>query len=85
MNDALASIEVDKITEILIDGVWHTVRRASLLMVPFDLDPEHPVPGIGFQTGPTGSTRNQETIYAPLSSVTAVKTVDDARTQRPGS
>ena len=79
------SIEVDKITEVLIDGTWHTVRRSSLVMVPFDLDPEHSVPGIGFQTGPTGSTRNQETIYAPLSSVTAIKTLDDTRTQQPGS
>ncbi len=79
------SIEVDKVTEILIDGTWHTVRRSSLVMISFDLDPEHSVPGIGFQTGPTGSTRNQETIYAPLSSVTAVKTLDDSRTQQPGS
>ena len=79
------SVEVDKITEVLIDGTWHTVRRSSLVMLPFDLDPEHAVPGIGFQTGPTGSTRNQETIYAPLSSVTAVKTLDDSRTQQPSN
>jgi hypothetical protein len=79
------SIEVDKITEVLIDGTWHTVRRSSLVMISFDLDPDHSVPGIGFQTGPTGSTRNQETIYAPLSSVTAIKTLDDARTQHVGT
>jgi hypothetical protein len=79
------SIEVDKITEILIYGTWHTVRRSSLVMVPFDLDAEHSVPGIGFRTGPTGSTHNQETIYAPLSSVTAIKTLDDTRTQQPGT
>jgi hypothetical protein len=84
MVDDTPSIEVEKITEILIDGTWHTVRRSSLVMLPFDLDPQNSVPGIGFQTGPTGSTRNQETIYAPLSSVTAVKTLDDARTQQPG-
>jgi hypothetical protein len=83
--DDTASIEVDKVTEVLIEGTWHTVRRSSLVMVPFGLDPEHSVPGIGFQTGPTGSTRNQETIYAPLSSVTAVKTIDDSRTQQPGT
>ncbi len=81
--DDKTGIEVDKVTEILIDGTWHTVRRSSLVSIPFDLDPEHSVPGIGFQTGPTGSTRNQETIYAPLSSVTAVKTLDDSRTQQP--
>jgi hypothetical protein len=58
------SIEADRITEVLIDRTSHTVRRSSLLTVPFDLVPEHSVAGIEFQTGPTGSTRNQETIYA---------------------
>ena len=75
------SIEVDKIIEVLIDGAWYSVTPGSFLMVPFELDPAHEsVPGIGFRTGPATSSRNREAIYAPLSSVSAVKTVDDART-----
>jgi hypothetical protein len=75
------SIEVDKITEVLIDGTWHPVSPGTLLMVPFELDPDQEsVPGVGFRTGPATSRRNREAIYAPLSSVSAVKTVDDART-----
>jgi hypothetical protein len=66
--DHATSIEVDKITEVLIDGIWHPVIRGTLLLVPFELAPEHlSVPGIGFQ-----SDRNNEAIYAPLSSVSAV-------------
>ena len=84
MEDPTA-IEVDKITEILIDGIWHTVTPGTLLMVPFYLDPGHqPVPGIGFQTGPRSVRRNKEAIYVPLTSVSAVKTMDDARTQHHG-
>jgi hypothetical protein len=82
--DGVTSIEVDKITEVLIDGIWHPVTPGSLLMVPFELDAEHPsVPGIGFQTGPRSIRRNIEAIYAPLSSVSAVKTMDDTRSQNP--
>jgi len=74
-------IEVEKITEVLIDGIWHPVVRGTLHLVPFELAPEHlSVPGIGFQSG-----RNSEAIYAPLLSVSAVKTVDDIRTQNSGS
>lgn len=76
-----SSIEVDKIIEVLIDGTWYSITPGSFLMVPFELDPAHEaVPGIGFRTGPATSSRNREAIYAPLSSVSAVKTVDDART-----
>ena len=85
MSEDIASIELDKITEILIGEVWHSVSPGSLQMVSFDLDPKHRVPGIGFQTGPTTSRRNKEAIYAPLTSVLAVKTLDDARTQQPGT
>jgi hypothetical protein len=78
------SIEVDKITEVLIAGIWHPVIPGTLHMVPFELAPEHlSVPGIGFQSGPTSSRRSREAIYAPLTSVSAVKTLDDARTQQP--
>jgi hypothetical protein len=83
--DEVTSIEVDKITEILIDGIWHPVTPGTLLMVPFELDPQHPsVPGIGFQTGPRSARRNKEAIYAPVTSVAAVKTMDDARSQNAG-
>jgi len=79
------SIEVDKITEVLIDGLWHPVIQGTLLLVPFELAPEHlSVPGIGFQSGPKSEGRNREAIYAPLSSVSAVKTVDDTRTHDTG-
>jgi hypothetical protein len=75
------SIEVDKVIEVLIDGTWYSVTPGTFLMVPFELDPSHEaVPGIGFRTGPATSSRNREAIYAPLSFVSAVKTVDDART-----
>jgi len=75
------SIEVEKIIEVLIDGTWYSVTPGSFSMVPFELDPAHEaVPGIVFRTGPATSSRNREAIYAPLSSVSAVKTVDDART-----
>ncbi|GEM_PF-4871618 len=85
MNDT-TNIEVDKITEVLIDGIWHTVIPGTLVVVPFEIDPEHAsLPGIGFQSGPRTSRLNREAIYAPLSSVSAVKTLDDARTQNPGS
>ena len=80
------SIEVDKITEVLIDGTWHPVSPGTLLIVPFELDPKHEsVPGIGFRTGPASARRNREAIYAPLSSVSAVKTVDDVRTTPPAT
>jgi hypothetical protein len=85
VSEDTTSIEMDKITEILIGEVWHSVSPESLQMVQFDLDPKHRVPGIGFQTGPTTSRRNKEAIYAPLTSVSAVKTLDDARTQQTGS
>ena len=84
VSEDTTSIEMDKITEILIGEVWHSVSPESLQMVQFDLDPKHRVPGIGFQTGPTTSRRNKEAIYAPLTSVSAVKTLDDARTQQTG-
>ena len=78
------SIEVDMITEVLlVDGEWHSVTPGTLLIVPFGLGPDHQsVPGIGFRTGPTTSRRNKEAIYAPLSAVSAVKTLDDARTEQ---
>ena len=85
MNEDIAGIELDKITEILIGEVWHSVSPGSLQMVPFDLDPEHSVPGIGFQTDPSTSHRNREAIYVPLASVTAVKTLGDTRTQQSGT
>lgn len=85
MSENIAGIELDKVTEVLIGEVWHSVSPGSLQMVPFDLDPEHPVPGIGFQTSPSTSHRNREAIYVPLTSVRAVKTLDDARTKQPGS
>jgi hypothetical protein len=85
VSENIAGIELDKITEILIGEVWHSVSPGSLQMVSFDLDPKHRVPGIGFQTGPSTSHKNREAIYVPLTSVTAVKTLDDARTQQPGS
>jgi len=79
----VTSVEVDRITEVLLDGIWHPVIPGTLLMVPFQLGAGHlSVPGIGFQSGPSTSQRNREAIYAPLSSVSAVKTVDDARTAR---
>jgi|HubBroStandDraft_4_1064222.scaffolds.fasta_scaffold603946_1 hypothetical protein len=79
------SIELDKITEILIDGIWHPVTPGSLLLTPFELGPGHvSVPGIGFQTGPRTMRRNIETIYAPMSSVSAVKTMDETRTKTTG-
>jgi hypothetical protein len=82
--DGVPSIEVDKITEVLIDGIWHPVSPGSLVTVPFGLGGEQArVPGIGFQTGPRSMRRNIEAIYAPLSSVAAVKTMDDARSQNP--
>jgi hypothetical protein len=34
-------------------------------MVPFDLDPEESIPGIGFPTGPAELPENRETIDAP--------------------
>ncbi len=78
--DHATSIDVDKINEVLIDGIWHPVIEGTLHMIPFELAPEHlSVPGIGFQSG-----RNSEAIYAPLSSVSAVKTVGDRRTQNSG-
>ncbi len=80
MNEDIASIEIDKITEILIGEVWHSVSPGSLQIIPFDLDQEHPVPGIGFQTGSSTSHINREAIYVPVTSVTAVKTLDNART-----
>lgn len=80
--DGVPSIEVDKITEVLIDGIWHPVSPGSLVIVPFGLGGEqNRVPGIGFQTGPRSMRRNVEAIYAPFSSVSAVKTMDDARSQ----
>ena len=84
MSDATEGIELDKVTEVLIEGVWHHVTPGTLVIVPFDLNREQPAPGVGFQTGPRSSSRNKEAIYAPLSSVSAVKTVDDARTKNPG-
>jgi hypothetical protein len=84
VSELTESIELDKITEVLIDGVWHHVTPGTLVIVPFDLNGEQPAPGVGFQTGPRSSSRNREAIYAPLSAVSAVKTVDDARTQNSG-
>lgn len=84
VSEPTEGIQLDKITEVLIGGVWHHVTPGTLVIVSFDLNQEQPAPGVGFQTGPRSSSRNKEAIYAPLSSVSAVKTVDDARTQSPG-
>jgi hypothetical protein len=81
----LGGIEIDKITEVLIGGVWLPVDKDTLSSVPFDLDPGHAVPGIAFQTGSTASDRHRQAIYAPLSSIAAVKTLDDVRGPRPGA
>lgn len=82
MVEDASRIEVDKITEVLIGGIWHPVSPGTLSMIRFALSPDaESVPGIGFQTGPRSVRRNKEAIYVPLSSVEAVKTMDDARTQ----
>jgi hypothetical protein len=80
----MESVEKDKIVEVLIGGMWHAVQTGTFLLVPFDLDENNSVPGIGFRTGPSSSSRNREAIYAPLTAIEAVKTLDDARSQTPG-
>jgi len=67
----MATIDPVRITEVCISGEWHQVIGGSLHFVAFDLNPNKHVPGIEFVSGVEHGL--QETIYAPLSAVDALK------------